>query len=1665
MATWSDIVPITSPGLGVAAYKAGLPASDLAQVNTWDRLYQKHRELLDIKDDNKAFAEFQSLDPQIQNMLKTTFDANYLHRPKDWTIGRVLGNVLSAANPIKIAGGAFRTISQGISLAPAAIKSASQGEFNPGLLQIWSNDWDGKKVFDNDTAARLDEAYGPAMGVLAKGIVTGKTPGEIISENGGVSKELEFALNYMYDNPDKFKDILSDYKRTQFSVGRFAASFRAGGNPVTPFQNTAQEKAFDKISGVYDAIFQIGMDPTTYLTFGFGPALKGGSKLAKMYIEAGGMEAGAKAVFEGTGRYSKQLNQYWDKFGPVLKRLKEAETPGAQAAVIREIAINFPEHNEPKLLKELTEFKFKGFDGVTDAKSAKEFFSSAEHGNPMALINSRTNSMQYYRSNHIAIANKSSLIARDMRNRIDKLFNKETDAVTVDPLVSEISSKYKSITEDFGNELNKAGQVIDDARLNNPAFLESKKELQSARGRIARLGSRAPLRKPINVNDDNVLDSIDTVNSILRMVHPKRIADGLTQVFIAANTGERVALLRGIYTDVLHSSGLGAHPKGIDLINEIIGEQFLAKEGTRIKLAADYIPEGSLNQRIEIINNEKFLVKDGPIGPKDFSTVVGNIDWQSLSEHLSRLSFDKDLKEFGKAANVARAMSSIVNGKVATQYTDMWSVLTLFPKLGVRGTVDELFFFVNYAPKEALMNFFSLRGLAGTKLGAASSRTTKGLSEITKRVQKPQDLVTDFEVEQALEYAARLSPFNQKEATIIAKEQIVDKAFARFTGLSRETLSDNHVKYLKSLFIYSPHFSDAVSSSVASHMLGKVKRGQEQIEMSVSALTKALEERGYKDTGKYVKMKESADTSYKQLFHYREFYTSSVGNDFSKFGLNKVMAPINYAMKHNGLRTKEDLVAAIDDMSAAILEPNNAKGLKNYLEADSAIVSNRKQKLDDYTIVRNNAEAMLLKERELLHGSADFAIFNESLVSHLRVNTKGDNFIPTVSKMNIETFEQLTRNNIISTEGKYTSVIPGRDDAESLMATVKNGLFELMDTQISSMFRTPAYTALFLANMDKFEQTGFIPSYAKHLEKNMLLTNPNLNPEIAAQRAGSLAEQYFTEVSARDASNLMLKYVDNPDVRTQLAFSLRNGARFYRATEDFIRRVYRMKDVSLRAMMRMRLSAMGLEASGFVHEDQQGQKYVMLPMDNAIFQVIDKPLRVLTGGTSGYSQPLFGDFTIRLAQVNPSFGPDAAMPTLSGPIAGANVWLFKSIIGKFGGTTGREVADVMDNALLGDLGDNITLRKAIVPVFLDRSWRILNADEKDKQEITAIQQAIAYDAAHGKGLSPTATPEEQYEYIKNIRISAHNVVVMRNFFGLIPVPFSPTLKETKDVPDFLKEVGIASITQEFYDIYENVLKAPNPRLDDPYEEALAIYVGKNPGKLVYTVSRADKDSGIAFNKTDEVKKWYIQNKNLVDKYGSAAWLAAPSVGDFSAPAYAWFEAAGMIKNKDLETYLRDVQVAQDKAKYFDIEDSAREQLNQSNILASTPANIKANMKQYRESLLIQNPILKQVLQSGDFATVNEEKMLNNLNYMLNDDSVEMDINTKTKLKQAVEIMNTTLGKIQSGVYDDNPDFKREVRDLAIRDLNTLGRVDSNVRQATSSIFIPILKNYSKDSRI
>ncbi len=174
----------------------------------------------------------------------------------------------------------------------------------------------------------------------------------------------------------------------------------------------------------------------------------------------------------------------------------------------------------------------------------------------------------------------------------------------------------------------------------------------------------------------------------------------------------------------------------------------------------------------------------------------------------------------------------------------------------------------------------------------------------------------------------------------------------------------------------------------------------------------------------------------------------------------------------------------------------------------------------------------------------------------------------------------------------------------------------------------------------------------------------------------------------------------------------------------------------------------------------------------------------------------------------------------------------------------------------------------------------------------------------------------------------------------------------------------------------------------------------------------------------------------------------------------------MINNKDLQTYLNDVRTAEDKQLYFDLEERAGEALN-TTFDPTARKQITESLKNYRDILKIQNPLLRAQLESGEYGTAKEEAMLNSLQFLVADPNVKMDVKTRDKLTKAVEILSATSAKLQYAGYEETfgVKFKREVRDLAIRDLEVLGKYDSSVAQANKAIFIPILKNYSRDTRL
>jgi hypothetical protein len=571
----------------------------------------------------------------------------------------------------------------------------------------------------------------------------------------------------------------------------------------------------------------------------------------------------------------------------------------------------------------------------------------------------------------------------------------------------------------------------------------------------------------------------------------------------------------------------------------------------------------------------------------------------------------------------------------------------------------------------------------------------------------------------------------------------------------------------------------------------------------------------------------------------------------------------------------------------------------------------------------------------------------------------------------------------------------------------------------------------------------------------------------------SLAEKRFTEIATREAADTILKFADNPAIRSNFAFASRTMGRYYRATEDFYRRIYRMKDVAPRVLYRTRLAHLGLDATGMVHTDANGDPYVIMPMDGIIFKATDGTIRALTG-ESGYSQPQFNEFTLKLRMMNPSFSQDAGVPTLSGPIAGLSVLAIKNLLGSVPGSlpfigkkidpTLEQVAEGIDTFALGNIGDNVDFIRATVPGSLQRIWAILPYDEKNRQEVTAAQQAMAYNAANGLFLTPTATEQEKSDYLNNIRISAHNIIIMRNVLGLIS-PVAPTMQDSKGIPNYIKDTGITSLRGEFFDILNGITKTNDGDIEDPYELALATFIGKNPGKLIYTVSPTTKQSKVVIKNTDGLKNWAIKNKGLLETYGETAYIFAPQIGEFNAATYNWIKAAGLVESKSLDKYYEDLMVAQDKQTYYQIADKQREMLaNESD--PQLRANIIIDATKARNALKAANPLLNPALIGEGNNIGDEEVMLGTLDQMVSTPNVPMPSATRERMRLAIKMMREYIAFARDPELANvvnSVELKAERKDQIEAALKELMVGDLYVTEANRAIFRSILGFYSRDS--
>lgn len=1687
------VVAEVSPNLYAAAKSANLSPVEKNQVEQMSYTIKKHRELAKLGTE-MARKEYDRLDPAIQDQLKFMFkDAEYTQAPPDATdrvMGVVKGALKIAASPLiglfKLGGQYNRLINEPYKVA----RQVAQGA-DLFAAKTWTDAWDGKNQYDQGALKEATDYFGQFDVLVARGLLEGKTPGEIVQDFGKVDPNLLNSIKKAYDDPDTFKQVLDGVKYAQISPGRDIARMLDRKPPSSGVSGTTKN-----ISGYIDFIYQIAVDPLTWITGGLSKGVTKGERIANSITEAINKGVPIEKAVETTFKEPLVFDLWQKGIGPAIKKVADAVTPGEKSLALDNIAKNFPGYNDPRAIKVLSDAK------AFDAPSAQKFFEDA--GNLNLLLAGRVDGVTYMR-NGVVVARQNRLMSDAITRSLDSVFNNMSrTAAERDAALEPITAALLNTEDSLQRLINPTSDMS--------VLLKANEEIKGWK-KIGQMAARSPQGLEVRIGA-NAIDTAANFTARARQILPKEMAQALTVRFLESTADEQIVILRNLDAATMYSMGLGGSVKGEELITKTLQDKYGDKAGFATKRDLAINPEHAKFAPANTVRESEsgfFVNTEGPIQPYQTTFAVGPLPYDTIGSTVWEIKSKK---------NIVNALGGATQGSFSKKLVDTWSILTLFPRLGVRSAIDEATMYLLSAPTKDLRKFASLEGMRLGNMSRAATGSSSATGPVRAGIQKALKFKPKSNSPMRIGKQPR---YSHEEALSLLDRQAIIQAKADELGIDevllsslekRQAISDHVSKmygryvddesagYLMQAFVHSP---DALNSMAASLVASSGISGRYGEEIAASVITPSMLDLAFEQLGiKMGKGTRTVDTAMLSeqevaLAHFEKWFKMLAGNKV-KLSDERVLNPADIFFRYNALKPgeidprtgKEMMELALDAGMEKIgfefsqltktWRIKDERAVGNFLERSAYTQQARARGLDDEQIVRGQLFRMFTDMYETFHG--DVNKFNENLLGVVKSSYRelqkigaDSGRIPSwneaVARIPLDEFQDASKGFRISGPIN-TELAFGDFDVESVFRRYGNTMMDMMDKQVTGIFRQPAVMLTYTQLRKKY--AGIEKEFVRQQVKNELgpfagATQKQI--DAVTEKYRGIAEKRFTELAVREAADTILKFADNPKIRSNFSFSLRTVGRYYRATEDFYRRIYRLKDVAPRTLYRLRLTNLGIESSGAIHEDQNGEPYVVMPMDNVIFKATDGAFRALTGNT-GYSQPLFNEFTFKLRMVNPSFSQDAGLPTLSGPIAGLSVIGVKNILGIVPGKIpfiggvlqpyAQQLGESIDTLALGNIGDNVDVTRAVVPSSLQRIWGMLPFNEKSRQEVTAAQQAIAYNAANGIGIDANATDLEKAKYLDNIRISAHNVLFMRHFLGLFS-PVAPTTMESVGVPDYIKDTGISSLRSEFFDILNGITISNHGDVQDPYEEALATYIGKNPGKLIYTVSREDKQTSVLIKNTDKLKDWGIKNAELIKQYGEAAYIFAPQIGDFNAATYNWIKAAGLVSSKSVEKYLKDVQTAEDKQKYYDIARQEKEILSQMSDPELRANVIKAATDQ-RNALKANNPLLNSALIGSGNTIGNESVLLNSVEQIIADPKADIRAATRQKMALAVKMIREFIAFAtdpQLKNVTNATQLKAERKAQIEADLNELMTGDLYLAEANRAIFKSILSFYSRDS--
>jgi hypothetical protein len=1252
-------------------------------------------------------------------------------------------------------------------------------------------------------------------------------------------------------------------------------------------------------------------------------------------VVVGSLEKGPGKVDELFAR--PQVQNFWNTYGAELSAFKKAVDSGAtkEAVAIKQRLSTIAPEFGDPVIKSFITPEIP----ITNADTAKAFFSNALQVEEMMKGQIGRKRVMIPRLDPLRKARITTVTTANKVFNLDRIGSK-----FVDDLYFGGASTDDGIAKVI---IDGKEQIVNTVKANADAKLSARFSMAQVQYRIDRFKAKFEAIPFFDGGrfDVTSADGAKKVYQYARLVLPKNESRLIAQAFDSAEVGRKKEIFYGLQSTIADIRGLN-----------------VTKEG---KVIAD---------QLNSTPKREFAVTDPRTGYNPAALPDGEqvgLILSDLDDSVSVLSI-RDIDRAAARSGLIQQVVGLSHSDWVEKMTTAWSFLTLAgPRYAIRNATEDLM--VHLAIGESPYGLAKARFL-DTRLRTAR-QVEEGLTTLGKAAENPLGGVIRFvNRKEAKHYTQAIQ---EADGDVVKIRQITAQAlnegklnrFYERTGLGKFTVDDR--KYLQEQILFGD----------LDNALMDVVEGSKNTFTGIDAFTRTLNfarknnvrtaELGYdlskvkvtraKGAKAYTTMAPLANEATQVAWIMRIGYYS---ND--KLGR---IAVTNLA------DTEEGGAVAIGKIADWLNDPANAKQVASFRMGERGISNEEHAKR-----IYDSAKQLFVKKDGNL---------NQDLLSKVRAIDPETGEYRITGKLGLDDLPTS-----IDDVPEYIvgpQLVPISDTGNYTTSIMEWG-WDWLGNANARLSREPMVLSEMIKLRKEFDKTGFEKAFIASYQKG--ITDPT-----ALAKAEFNARTKLAEIVEDRARLQVLAYVDNPAVQSQLAFSVRNFARFYRATEDFYRRMYRVVRYNPEAIVKASLTYEGVTHSGWVQYDDQGEPYFIYPGTQYVYKAVQAAMTAL-GVPAEFKTPFPVEFGAKLKMITPSLNPESAIPTLAGPLSGFSIKVASNLVGIFS----PGAADTITTTLLGKYAEDQPMVSSFLPAHVNRIYSAMNQDERDGQYASAMRKAMTYLEAGGHGLvqkydeNDTPIPfsaAELEDYRIRLKNTTLGILGMRVVYGFT-APATAQVQLKSEMADWVRDNGEASFKQTWYGLLDKY---------GDYDTAMTEWVKRYPDQMPFTVSESDRSTVAYFRYAQESGDFVDSNEKLFKDYPQGAAFLIPHKAGYSWDAYKTMTDIGLRKNKTVSDFMREVQTAADMQTYYEKKNSYEANL-ESVATDFERSQLRKEFQDWSTVFKAGRPLVQEELAQGGKKAIERMKALNDLQKMLNEKSAyKAAPETANKLRQMMDLYN------------------------------------------------------------